>query len=177
MNCMLMKFLLDYVPPTIQSANDELACYNLPICKAYGQCYNGSINMAGSRNGVARQIQEKESWLIFTHYYEHALKFAAMTSLKLARIRCVAAQIASFDFFNGPLVGELLLCHKFQKYNVNKILKHRRMASMLLETLASLRNVDHFRIFFTRIGMMAEEKGIAELLLPRRCKHPPGIYK
>ena len=58
---MLMRFLLDYVSPTIQSANDELACYNLLICKAYGQCYKGSSNKAGSRNGVARQIQEKES--------------------------------------------------------------------------------------------------------------------
>ena len=43
---------------------------------------------------------------------------------------------------------------------------------MTSKTHTSLRNDDHFKHFWTIIGIMDEEKGIDELTLPRRCKDP-----
>ena len=42
-----------------------------------GQCYDGASNMSGTRNGVAKCIQDEEPRAIFTHCYGHSLNLAA----------------------------------------------------------------------------------------------------
>ena len=46
---------------------------NLSYSQCRGQCYDDASNMLRSRNGVAKQIQAKESHTVLTHCYGHAL--------------------------------------------------------------------------------------------------------
>ena len=96
----------------------------------------------------------------------------------IACIRDMATQRASFDFFFGLLLGELLLPHTD---NLSRSLQSPKTtaaegqavaSTITSKTLASLRNDDHFKLLWARIGMMAEEKGIGEPTLPRRRNAP-----
>ena len=46
---------------------DTLLRANLSVQKIRGQCYDGASNMAGIRNGVAKQIMDKEVKAVYTH--------------------------------------------------------------------------------------------------------------
>ena len=51
-----------------------------------GQCYDGASNMTGSKSGVAKQIQEKESCAVLTHCYGHALNLAISDTIKQSKL-------------------------------------------------------------------------------------------
>ena len=51
-----------------------------------GQCYDGASNMTGSKSGVAKQIQEKESRAVLTHCYGHALNLAISDTIKQSKL-------------------------------------------------------------------------------------------
>ena len=72
---------------------------------------------------------------------------------------------ASFDFFFGLVLGDLLLRHtddlsRTLQNHQTSAAEGQAVASMTLKTHPSLRNDDHFKLIWTIIGMMAEEKGI-----------------
>ena len=60
---------------------DTLLRANLSVQKIRGQCYDGASNMAGIRNGVAKQIMDKEVKAV-THCYGHSLSLASMDAIK-----------------------------------------------------------------------------------------------
>ncbi len=72
---------------------DFLIRLNLPITKLRGQCYDGCSTMSGSRTGVAKQIQDKESRAVFTHCYSHSLNLAAGDSIKKSKIMKTALEV------------------------------------------------------------------------------------
>ena len=49
---------------------------NFKLQNCWGQCYDGTSNMAGIRSGVAKQISDEESSAVFTYCYNHALNLA-----------------------------------------------------------------------------------------------------
>ena len=55
---------------------------NLSMQKIRGQCYDGSSNMAGFTNGVAKQIRDKEGRALYTHCYRHTLSLTSMDGVK-----------------------------------------------------------------------------------------------
>ena len=61
---------------------DTLLRVNLSTQKIRGQCYDGSSNMSGLRNGVAKQIMDKEARALYTHCYGHTLSLASMDAVK-----------------------------------------------------------------------------------------------
>ena len=70
------------------AACDTLTCLNLPMTKAWGQCYDGGSNMCGLRKGVATQLQADKPRAIYTHCYGHSLTLAASDTI----MRCQCNQ-------------------------------------------------------------------------------------
>ena len=58
----------------------------LSLNQCGGQCYDSASNMSGSKNGVARQIQARESCAVLTHCYGHALNLAVGDTMKQSRL-------------------------------------------------------------------------------------------
>ena len=92
----------------------------------------------------------------------------------IARIRGVAAQMASFDFFYGLVLGEMLLRHTD---NLSRTIQEhisaaegQSVAGMTTSTLSSLRNDEHFDLFFEKVKGMFVESGVDEPKLPRQQK-------
>ena len=44
--------------------------------KIRGQCYDGTVAMAGVRSGVAKLVTEEEAKALYMHCYGHALNLA-----------------------------------------------------------------------------------------------------
>ncbi len=63
---------------------DTLLRLNLTFAKIQGQCYDGASNMSGIRNGVAKQILDKQPNAFFTHCYGHSLNLAVSDTVKIA---------------------------------------------------------------------------------------------
>ena len=61
---------------------DILLQANLSMHKIRGQCYDGASTMPGVRNGVAKQIMDKEAKALYTHCYGHTLSLASMDAIK-----------------------------------------------------------------------------------------------
>ena len=74
----------------------------------------------------------------------------------IARIRGAAAQMASFEFFVGLILGEMLLRHTDK---LSRTLQHdhvsaaegQAIATMTTATLASLRNDEHFDLVWEKV--------------------------
>ena len=90
----------------------------------------------------------------------------------IARIRGVAAQMSTFSFYFGLVLGEMLLRHSD---NLSKTLQHEKMsaaegqmiANMTSATLASLRNDVHYDLFWQKVIAMAKENNVEDPKLPR----------
>ena len=95
----------------------------------------------------------------------------------IARIRGVAAQMSTFSFYFGLVLGEMLLRHSD---NLNKTLQHDKLSAaegqaiavMTNTTLASLRNEKHYDLFWQKVIGMAEENNVENPKLPRNRKRP-----
>ena len=59
---------------------------NVTISKCCGQCYDGTSNMHGSRNGVAARISSEEKHVVFTHCYGHAFNLAISDCVKKCKV-------------------------------------------------------------------------------------------
>ena len=51
---------------------DLLVQFNLPLKNCRGQCYDGAINMAGQRAGVATKIKQVELRALYIHCMGHS---------------------------------------------------------------------------------------------------------
>lgn len=82
------KFIGLYAVSTIEASSlvfvikVSLLRLNLTLAKACGQCYDRASNMAGSRNGVAKQIPDEEPRAHFIHCFGHSLNLAAGDTIK-----------------------------------------------------------------------------------------------
>ena len=71
-----------------------LLCLGLKMVKCCGQCYDGSFNMSGNKNGVAAQLLAEEPCALLTHCYGHALNLAVGDAVKQSKVCHGALDIA-----------------------------------------------------------------------------------
>ena len=95
----------------------------------------------------------------------------------IARIRGVASQMASFDFFYGLVLGEMLLRHSdnlsrtIQKQHISAA-EGQAVAEMTTSTLSKMRNDQTFALFWEKVTSMASEREVDDPSLPRQRKRP-----
>ena len=95
----------------------------------------------------------------------------------VARIRGVASQMQTFDFFFGLILGETLLRNTdnlsrvLQKKNYSASEGHMT-AEQTKRTLASIRNEENFDNFWGKVSKLASEVDVNDPVLPRRKKVP-----
>ena len=65
----------------VSALNDALLCFQMPMAKIRGQCYDGCSAMAGAR-GVATKMQKLEPRAVFMRCYGHALNLSVPDSIK-----------------------------------------------------------------------------------------------
>ena len=95
----------------------------------------------------------------------------------IAWIRGVAAQMNTFSFYFGLLLGEMLLRHSD---NLNKSLQHDKLSAaegqaiavMTNTTLASLSNDAHYDLIWQKVITMAKENNVEDPKPPRKRKRP-----
>lgn len=101
----------------------------------------------------------------------------------IARIRGVAAQMQSFDFFFGLVLGESLLCNTD---NLSRTLQKKDFSAaegqLTMEqtrrTLMSIRNDESFDLFWEKVNGMASDLDVDDPVLPRRRKvYREGLKK
>ena len=113
-----------------------------------------------------------KNYTVLNELWEKACEVVKDTET-IARIRGVAAQMASFDFFYGLVLGEMLLRHTdnlnrtIQKEHISAA-EGQSVAGMTTSTLSSLRNDEHFDLFWEKVKGMAVESGVDEPKLPRQ---------
>ena len=69
-----------------KTIEDCLLRMNLSLKNCRGQCYDGASNMSGAKNGVAKQIIDKEARGVYTHCYGHALNLAVGDTVKQSKV-------------------------------------------------------------------------------------------
>ena len=94
----------------------------------------------------------------------------------ITRIRGVASQMKSFNYFFGLVLGEVLLRHTD---NLSRTLQKNIFASegqlvanMTRRTLQNMRNGQQFDLFWEKVKRMAEESDVDDPALPRRKTVP-----
>lgn len=108
-----------------------------------------------------------------------ALQVSTDTEAK-ARIQGVSAQMKSFKFLFGVMLGELILRHTD---NLSRTLQHKtvsaaegqEIARMTVETLNSIRSGESFDLFWAKVSSTAESLDVGKPQLPRRHKVPKRI--
>lgn len=66
----------------VKTIKDYLLQLGLQISSCRGQCYDGTSNMSGSRNGVASQICCEEKRALYVHCHAYALNLAVGDYIK-----------------------------------------------------------------------------------------------
>ena len=95
----------------------------------------------------------------------------------VGRIRGVASQMQTFDFFFGLILGETLLRNTD---NLSRVLQEKNYsasegqmtAEQTKRTLASIRNEENFDNFWGKVSKLASEVDVNDPVLPRRKKVP-----
>ena len=108
--------------------------------------------------------------------WEEALQVTTDTEAK-ARIQGVAAQMTTFNYFFGSMLGELILKHT---NNLSRTIQHvsqsaaedQHVTAMTVATLNSMHSDDQFNLFWDVVVLKAEQLGVDEPQLPRRRKLP-----
>ena len=83
-----------YANTLTAAIRDVLLRMNLKVTQCRGQCYDGASNMAGSKRGVAAQLQAEEPRALLTHRYGHALNLAIADAMKQSKVCCDALDTA-----------------------------------------------------------------------------------
>ncbi len=117
-----------------------------------------------------------QSYTVLNELWDKACNVVGDTET-IAHIRGAAAQMGSFEFFFGLVLGEMLLRHTD---NLSRTLQHdhvsaaegQAIATMTTATLASLRNDGHFDLFWEKVQQMASERDVNETKIPWQRKHP-----
>jgi len=118
---------------------------------------------------IANYVTLEKTW-------EEALQVTQDTESK-ARIQGVAAQMRTFPFLFGSMLGELILKHTD---NLSRTLQHvsmsaaegQQVASMTIATLKSMRSDEQFDLFWELVILNAKELDVDDPQLPRRRKLP-----
>ena len=77
-----------------EAIKDALLLLDLPLTKLRGQCYDMAASMAGSKSGVAKQLQTLQPKAIYVHCYGHALNLACSDSIRRCKLLRDALDIA-----------------------------------------------------------------------------------
>lgn len=117
-----------------------------------------------------------DNYTVLLETWQESLTVVKDTDMR-ARILGVSAQMNTFAFLFGAMLGQLLLRHSD---NLSRTLQHthisaaegQRVATMTVKTLEMMRDDASFERFWTKTTSFAEELGIEEPQLPRRRKVP-----
>ena len=94
-----------------------------------------------------------------------------------ARIQGIRAQMKTFNFLFGSVLGEMVLRHTD---NLSRTLQDKalsaaegqKVADMVVRTLQTLRNVESFDLFWLKVTKSGESLDVGEPQLPRQRKAP-----
>ena len=107
-----------------------------------------------------------------------ALQVTRDTEAK-ARIQGVSAQMKSFRFLFGVMLGELILRHtdnlRTLQHKAFSAAEGQAIARMTVQTLKSIRSDELFDLFWLKVSSTAESLDVEEPRLPRRQKVPRRI--
>jgi len=87
----------------------------------------------------------------------------------------VAAQMNTFSFYFGLVLGEMLLRNKTLQHDKLSAAEAKAIAVMTNITLASLRNDAHYDLFWQKVIAMANENNVEDPKLPRKRKRPVSM--
>ena len=126
------------------------------------------------RAGSHLSIIKNYSVLLDT--WDEALEATKETEAK-ARIHGVCAQMRTFQFLFGTVLGEMILRHTD---NLSQTLQNDHIsaaegqvvASMVVNTLESLRNDQHFDLFWLKVFQLVKEYDVNQPQLPHKHKRP-----
>ncbi len=108
--------------------------------------------------------------------WEEAVLVTKDTESKV-RIRGVSAQMKTFSFIFGAILGEMILRHAD---NLSSTLQHKSMSAaegqqvalMTVQTLKRIRSDESFDSFWVKVNRFVEDHEISEPELPRQRKRP-----
>ena len=108
--------------------------------------------------------------------WEEAVLVTKYTESK-ARIRGVSAQMKTFSFVYGAILGEMILRHAD---NLSSTLQHKSMSAaegqqvalMTVQTINSIRLEESFDLFWLKVNRFIEDHDISKPELPRQRKRP-----
>ena len=118
----------------------------------------------------------KNNYSVLLDTWDEALQATKDTESK-ARIHGVQAQMRTFDFIFGTVLGEIILRHtdNLSRTLQSKILsaaEGQEVAGMVVHTLEAIRDDASFDIFWIKVGKCAESLDISDPELPRRRRAP-----
>ncbi len=117
-----------------------------------------------------------DNYSVLEELWEKAVSVVHDTEV-IARIGGVRAQMETFEFFFGLLLGECLFRHSdnlsrtLQKKDISAS-EGQVIAKMTVSTLQSIRTDECFAAFWEKVKAMAAKNDIGEPRLPRRRKRP-----
>lgn len=113
-----------------------------------------------------------QNYAVLQELWDQAIDIVHDTET-IARIRGVASQMQSFDFFFGLILGELLLRHTD---NLSRTLQKscsacegQMVADMTKKTLLGMQSFD---LFWEKVKRMAVDVDVSDPVLPRKRKAP-----
>lgn len=118
------------------------------------------------------------NYAVLQSTWEEAIGVARDTETK-ARIGGVSAQMKTFDFLFGVVLGEMLLRHSdnlckcLQKKSISAA-EGQQVGRMVIDTLHSLRTEESYDLFWIKVGTVAGavDINVEEPQLPRQHKTP-----
>ena len=120
-----------------------------------------------------------DNYQVLLGVWDEAWERGHMDSDLRARLHGVQAQMQTFEFLFGVSLGSLILRHSD---NLSKALQNESMSAaegqelvkLTLDVLQSLRNQDHFHLFYQGVVKLQAELSISSPLLPRK-RHAIGV--
>ena len=121
------------------------------------------------------------NYAVLQETFEESIDTVTDTEVK-SRLIGVSAQMKTFNFFFGTLLGELVLKHSD---NLSRTLQHddisaaegQEVAALTISTLQSIRSDSMFDLFWEKVQRLREADGvdIDPPVLPRRRKAPKRL--
>ena len=116
------------------------------------------------------------NYAVFQELWPECLDCAKDTETK-ARILRVEAQMKTFNYLFGVLLGEVILSNTD---NLSHTLQHQHLsgaegqnvASLTVKTLEKVRTDEAFALFWSKAALIRSQNNVSELEKPRRRKTP-----
>ena len=114
-----------------------------------------------------------DNYTVLQEIWQESLAVVKDTEMR-ARIPGISAQMSTFSFFFGVLLGQLLFSHSDNLSRTSSIsaADGQIVASMTVTTLERIRNDVGFEMFWAKATRIANKLCIEEPRLPRRRKTP-----